>query len=102
MVIGRNLWLPRGYSALELDGLWHLFDSRAALLLSSPDATEVEIHAWRDLWRKRHEEFAEELAALYRAGRPMPAFFGQSNTCSASGTAAKAQLDRQKRDRIKP
>lgn len=69
MVVRRRLRLPEGYSAKQVDTIWHLADPRGAPLFDYPDATTVEVFAWRHVWQKRHEAFYDEPAA-FRAGAP--------------------------------
>src|SRR5690349_8599617 len=66
-----HLSLPDGYSAKCVDAVWCLFDPYGKPLLSSADATAVEIDAWRDVWRRRHEDFVNE-CAMSRAGAGLP------------------------------
>jgi hypothetical protein len=76
MAIRKRLLLPEGYSAKQIDSVWYLADPHGAPLTRSADAGTVEIHAWRHVWRKRHEDFNNELAA-FRAGARLPAICGR-------------------------
>ncbi len=71
MIIRRRLRLPEGYTAKQVDRAWHLADPRGALLFCYPDATTVEIFAWRHVWQARHEAFEDEPDAS-RAGDRRP------------------------------
>jgi len=71
MVVRRHLLLPEGYSAKQRDGIWCLVDPRGAYLLLSDDGMAIELHAWRHLWRARHENFIDDLDA-FRAGPRVP------------------------------
>ena len=69
MVVGRYLRLPEGYSAEQVGKVWYLADPGGAPLFNYPDATAVELFAWRHAWRTRHEAFEEEPAALHVGAR---------------------------------
>jgi hypothetical protein len=71
MVVRRHLVLPEGYSAKQRDRIWCLVDPRGLYLLLSDDGTAIELCAWRHLWRKRHEDFINEVGA-FRAGPRVP------------------------------
>src|SRR5215469_5233899 len=76
MVVRRHLLLPEGYAAKQAGAFWCLTDPHGAELLRSADASEVEVQAWRHLWRKRHEDFNDELAA-FRSGALLPDLAGR-------------------------
>lgn len=80
-----HLSLPDGYSAKRVEAVWCLFDPHGRPLLSSADATAVEIDAWRDVWRQRHEDFINECAA---DGAGLPDVCGRRDPPGAPHDAA--------------
>jgi hypothetical protein len=70
MAVRRHL-LPEGYSAKQRDGIWYLVDPRGVYVMLSDDGMAIELHAWRHLWRTRHEDFIDDLDA-FRAGPRVP------------------------------
>lgn len=88
MVVRKHLLLPEGYTAKQAGAIWYLADPHGAELLCSADASAVEIHAWRHLWRKRHEDFNEELAA-FRSGALLPDLAGRHEALKASRDVAE-------------
>lgn len=89
MVVRKHLLLPEGYTAKQAGTIWCLADPHGADLLRSADASAVEIHAWRHLWRKRHEDFNDELAA-FRSGALLPALAGRHESPGTSHGVAEA------------
>jgi len=89
MVVRRHLLLPEGYAAKQAGAFWCLTDPHGAELLRSADASEVEVQAWRHLWRKRHEDFNDELAA-FRSGALLPDLAGRHEPLGTSQGVAEA------------
>ena len=91
-----RLSLPDGYSAKCVDAVWCLFDPHGTPLLSSADATAVEIDAWRDVWRRRHEDFVNE-CAMSRAGAGLPDICGRRDAPDAPRNVAERHATAEKR-----
>lgn len=89
MAIRKHLLLPEGYTAKHAGAIWCLADPHGVELLRSTDASAVEIHAWRHLWRRRHEDFNEELAA-FRSGALLPDLAGRHEPEGASHDLVEA------------
>lgn len=67
----RNLSLPEGYWARQVDGVWYLFDQRNVMLAGPADAARIEEYAWHDVWRRIDEDIDDEIAAFQAGVRPL-------------------------------
>jgi hypothetical protein len=99
-MVRKRLVLPYGYSAKSIDAGWCLVDPDGVSLMCSTDATAVEIHAWRDTWRRRHKDFTNELA-VFRSGARLPDIGGRYEPPSLSQAAERQPEPKGRAGRIK-
>jgi cell division septation protein DedD len=58
------LSLPDRYWVTQIAGAWYLFNPWDVLIAGPADATTLQRHAWRDLWRRIDQQPNDEIEAI--------------------------------------